>query len=291
MVKTYLKERKLIIDEHVKTLLHSDKKEFDLLFNAMNYSLLDGGKRIRPILMMATVEALGNSSRDYLDIACSIECIHTYSLIHDDLPAMDDDKYRRGKLTNHSVYGDGLAVLAGDGLLTYAFELIGRQQINPELLCSIMYILAKAAGPYGMVGGQAFDLASEGKKITLDELKVMHKAKTGEMFKAAIAIGGILGGATAEQQKALLSYADFLGLTFQITDDILDVIGNEKMLGKPVGSDEKNHKATYVTILSLVEAQRLAQEAANQAVDAIQCFDGRADILREIVRYLLVRAV
>ena len=291
MLKTYLKERKLIIDEHVKTLLQSDKKEFDGLFDAMNYSLLDGGKRIRPVLMMATVEALGNSSHDYLDIACAIECIHTYSLIHDDLPAMDDDKYRRGKLTNHSVYGDGMAVLAGDGLLTYAFELISRQPISPVLLCSVIQILATAAGPYGMVGGQAFDLESEGKQITLDELKIMHKAKTGEMFKAAITIGGILGKATAEQQKALLSYAELLGLTFQITDDILDVIGNEKTLGKPIGSDEKNHKATYVSILSLKDAQKLAQEASNQAIHAIKDFDGRAEVLREIVRYLLVRTM
>jgi geranylgeranyl diphosphate synthase type II len=290
-LKEYLKERKAIIDHRLAELLQTDVAAFHTLYQSMNYSLMAGGKRIRPILMMAVLEALGKDSAPYLDLGCALECVHTYSLIHDDLPAMDDDRYRRGNLTNHVVYGDGMAILAGDGLLTYAFELMARQPFDPAKLVEVMRVFAYAAGPAGMVGGQAFDLESEGNtSIGLDGLKLLHRSKTGVIFQAAIDIAAILGDATPQQRQALEAYAIQMGLTFQITDDILDVIGDEKTLGKPVGSDEKNHKATYVTILSLEEARRLARQAADEAVAALAPFGDKADVLKDLVEYLLVRA-
>ncbi len=291
MLKEYLKDQKKLVDARLAQLLQTDVAAFDKLYESMNYSLLQGGKRIRPILMMAVLEALGREAASYLDVACALECVHTYSLIHDDLPAMDDDRYRRGNLTNHVVYGDGMAILAGDGLLTFAFELIARQELPPDKLIEVVRILAAAAGPAGMVGGQAYDLASEGDlSIGLDGLKLMHRAKTGEIFKAAIDIAAVLGDASPAQRQALERYAVQLGLTFQITDDILDVVGDEKTLGKPVGSDEKNHKATYVTILSLEEARRLARQAVDEAVEALAPFGRSAAMLQALVEYLLVRA-
>lgn len=291
MLKEYLKDQKKLVDARLAQLLQTDVAAFDKLYESMNYSLLQGGKRIRPILMMAVLEALGREAASYLDVACALECVHTYSLIHDDLPAMDDDRYRRGNLTNHVVYGDGMAILAGDGLLTFAFELIARQELPPDKLIEVVRILAAAAGPAGMVGGQAYDLASEGDlSIGLDGLKLMHRAKTGEIFKAAIDIAAVLGDASPAQRQALERYAVQLGLTFQITDDILDVVGDEKTLGKPVGSDEKNHKATYVTILSLEEARRLARQAVDEAVEALAPFGRSAAMLQSLVEYLLVRA-
>lgn len=292
MLKEYMKKQKSLIDARLAELLVTDVKPFDTLYKSMNYSLMAGGKRIRPILMMATIEALGKDPSPYLDLSCALECVHTYSLIHDDLPAMDNDDLRRGKPTNHVVFGDGIAVLAGDGLLTYAFELMGRQdQIDPAKLTQIISTFAYAAGPAGMVGGQAFDLESEGNKsIGIEGLKLLHKTKTGVIFKAAIDIAAILGEATPAQRQALDAYALQMGLTFQITDDILDFVGDEKTLGKPVGSDEKNNKATYVTIFSLEEARRLARQAAEEAVAALEPLGDRAVILKELVEYMLVRA-
>lgn len=291
ILKEYLKERKTIIDARLQQLLVTDVTPFKPLYDAMNYSLMAGGKRIRPILMLAVVEALGKDASAYLDMGCALECVHTYSLIHDDLPAMDNDDLRRGKPTNHVVYGEGMAILAGDGLLTYAFELMARQtHIAPAKLAAIISTFAYAAGPAGMVGGQAYDLECEGNKsIGIDGLKLLHKSKTGVIFKAAIDIAAILGDASPEQKKALDEYALHMGLTFQITDDILDFVGDEKTLGKPVGSDEKNNKATYVTIFSLDEARRLAKESADAAVKALKPFGEKARILTELVQYMLVR--
>jgi len=291
MLQEYMKEQKKHIDARLKELLCTDVKAFERLYESMNYSLNGGGKRIRPILMLAVIEMLGKNSRPYLDMACALECVHTYSLIHDDLPAMDNDDYRRGNLTNHKVYGDGMAILAGDGLLTYAFELMASQkQIESSKISAIISTFARAAGPAGMVGGQAFDLESEGNmEIGIDGLKLIHKAKTGVMFKAAIDIAAIVGDATLEERNALDDYALYMGLTFQITDDILDVVGESHVLGKPVGSDKKNKKATYVTIFSLEEARRLARQSAESASASLTPFGDRARILKELVEYMLVR--
>lgn len=288
----YMKAKKALIDHRLQELLHTDVPQFAKLYEAMNYSLLAGGKRIRPILLLASLEALGKDSAPYVDLACALECVHTYSLIHDDLPAMDDDDLRRGKPTNHVVFGEGLAILAGDGLLTYAFELMASQKhIAPDKLTQCIAIFARAAGPAGMAGGQAFDLASEGNKaIGRKGLELLHYAKTGVIFKAAIDLAAVLGDADEEQRRALETYASYMGLTFQITDDILDAAGNEAVLGKPVGSDERNNKATYVTIFSLDDARRMAREAAGAAAEAAGVLGDRAWFLRDLVSYLLVRA-
>lgn len=288
--KAYLKEKKAVIDGRLATLLQTEVPQFRGLYEAMNYSLLAGGKRLRPILLLAAVEALGKDSTPYLDLACALECIHSYSLIHDDLPAMDDDDLRRGKATNHVVYGEGTAILAGDGLLTFAFELMARQRhIDGEKLTRCIALFAAAAGPAGMVGGQAFDLAAEGQAVDLEGLQLLHQMKTGIIFRGAIDMASILADADDASAKALSRYADNMGLTFQITDDILDVTGEAAVLGKPVGSDVKNHKATYVTVFSLEKARQMAAEAARNAVEALAVFGDEAWFLRELVAYLLTR--
>lgn len=260
------------------------------LADAMRYSLMAGGKRLRPIMLMAAADAVGARGTDFLQAACGMEMIHTYSLIHDDLPAMDNDDYRRGKLTNHKVYGEAMAILAGDALLTQAFEVILRQQgVSAGVLVQVAREISIAAGANGMVGGQVIDMLSEGKKISMAELRKMHMGKTGALFRAAIRSGAVLGGASPEQLKALTDYADCFGLAFQITDDILDVVGDEAVIGKPVGSDERNEKSTYVTLTSLEEAKALAADTVAQAMRALENFGGEADFLRELVQMLVKR--
>ncbi len=257
---------------------------------SMKYSLTAGGKRLRPILVMAAADAVGARGTDFIQAACGMEMIHTYSLIHDDLPAMDNDDYRRGKLTNHKVYGEALAILAGDALLTQAFEVILRQQGVPaEVLLQVVGEISIAAGPNGMVGGQVIDMLSEGKRISMEQLRTMHMGKTGALFRAAIRSGALLGGASDKQLEALTEYADCFGLAFQITDDILDVVGDESVIGKPVGSDERNNKSTYVTLSSLEEARGLAADTAAQALEALDTFGAEAQFLRELVQMLLER--
>lgn len=257
---------------------------------SMEYSLMAGGKRLRPILLMAAADAVGADGTKFLPVACALEMIHTYSLIHDDLPAMDDDALRRGKATNHVVYGDGIAILAGDALLTLAFTVILRQKDIPsETLLRVVDEISRAAGAEGMVGGQALDLEAENRQITMEELRSVHRGKTGALFCAALRSGAILAGATEEQLAALTSYADHFGLAFQITDDILDVIGSAEEIGKPVGSDEKNNKSTYVSLTSLPEAQALARCTAEAAEEALSIFGAEADFLRGLVSYLVNR--
>ena len=241
--KTYYANQQKLVENYLQNRIA--KKGISKVDEAMEYSLMAGGKRIRPILLMATAEALGSKGYNYLPVACGLEMIHTYSLIHDDLPCMDNDDYRRGRLTNHKVFGEAMAVLAGDGLLTLAFEVMLEQKnVEPKALIETVREMAMCAGNFGMVGGQGLDLEYEGKKITPEALRKLHSGKTGALFIAAIRGGAHLAGATEEQLLALTKFADLLGLAFQITDDILDVEGTEEELGKPVGSDEKNHKST-----------------------------------------------
>lgn len=292
MDKTQWNERIKIIEKALVEELQEDTALDPVLCESMKYSLTAGGKRLRPILVMAAADAIGARGTDYIHIACALEMIHTYSLIHDDLPAMDNDDYRRGKLTNHKVYGEGMAVLAGDALLTQAFEVILRQDNVPaEVLVQVVREVAVGAGPNGMGGGQAIDLAAEGKKtaMTIDDLRKMHSAKTGALFRAAIRSGAIVAGATPEELAALTKYADCFGLAFQITDDILDVIGDEAVIGKPVGSDERNEKSTYVTLTSLEEAKKMAADAVAEAVEALEVFGDKAAFLRELVESMLTR--
>lgn len=289
-LKEIWNDRRNLVEMHLAELIPVEKALDKTLAESMKYSLMAGGKRLRPIMLMAAADAVGAKGTDFMDTACAMEFIHTYSLIHDDLPAMDDDDYRRGKLTNHKVYGAGMATLAGDALLTQAFTIMAHQRgVDAATLLRVVQEISTAAGPDGMVGGQAIDLESEGKHIDMKTLRKMHMGKTGALFRAAIRSGAILGGATADQLDALTIYADNFGLAFQITDDILDVTGDEATLGKPVGSDEKNHKSTYVTLTSLTEAQKLAADAVNDAVAALEGFGPEADFLRGLVRFLLER--
>ena len=289
-MKAKWQERRELVEAQLPRELRRDEPLDATLCASMEYSLMAGGKRLRPILLMAAADAVGGRGEDFLTTGCALEMIHTYSLIHDDLPAMDNDDYRRGKYTNHKVYGAGMATLAGDALLTLAFEVMLRQQgADARTKLAVVQEMSVAAGMNGMVGGQAIDLESEGKHIPMELLRQMHMGKTGALFRAALRCGAILAGASEAQLQALTHYADAFGLTFQITDDILDVTGDEAVIGKPVGSDEKNHKSTYVTLTSLKEAQKLAQEAVDTAIDALQIFGEEADFLRELVAYLVKR--
>ena len=290
MDKTQWNERIKLIEAALLKELGAETALVPRLAESMEYSLMAGGKRLRPILVMAAADAVGARGTDFVQAACGIEMIHTYSLIHDDLPAMDNDDYRRGKLTNHKVFGEALAILAGDALLTQAFEVILRQQGVPaQVLLEVLREMSIAAGPNGMVGGQVIDMLSEGKRISMEELRKMHMGKTGALFRAAIRSGAILGGASEAQLAALTTYADCFGLSFQITDDILDVVGDEAVIGKPVGSDERNEKSTYVTLTSLDEAKKLAADTVQQALEALEIFGDEAKFLRDLVKMLLER--
>ena len=251
---------------------------------------MQGGKRIRPILSKVVLEMLHKDPADYKEFLCAMECIHTYSLVHDDLPAMDNDDYRRGNLTNHKVYGEGMAILAGDGLLTYAFQLMTENKTaTPQQKIDAIKCVATAAGPEGMVGGQAFDMLSEDKHIPLEELKVLHSGKTGALFNASVELGLILGNADTTTRKALMEYANCLGLLFQITDDILDVTGTIEELGKTPGSDIRQHKSTYVSLLGLEEAKNQASLVGKQAHNALNSVSYDTSILSALIDYLLER--
>lgn len=290
MLKTYLETSKQSIEQWLSTVLHSPIPEYKRLYEAMNYSLLQGGKRIRPILTKAVLDAMKVDASLYKEFLCALECIHTYSLIHDDLPAMDNDDYRRGNLTNHKVYGDGMAILAGDGLLTYAFQLCSENTTaSAEQKIKAIQCLATAAGPEGMVGGQAFDLLSEGKHIPLEELKILHSGKTGALFNAAIELGLILSNADQAKYAAYMIYANCLGLLFQITDDILDVTGTIEELGKTPGSDIRQDKSTYVSLLGLDEARNEAHAVAQKAHAALATIEDDTHILSAIIDYLMDR--
>lgn len=288
--KAEWKKRADLVEEGLLRELKKVPAYDETLEKAMEYSLMAGGKRLRPVLLMAAADAVGKDGAAFLTTGCAIEMIHTYSLIHDDLPAMDNDDYRRGKPTNHKVFGDGIAVLAGDALLTLAFEVMLRQEgAAPETLVTVVSEMSRAAGPYGMVGGQVLDLEGEGRRLDLAALRKIHMGKTGALFCAAIRSGAILAGAKEEELAALTLYAERFGLAFQITDDILDVTGDEAAIGKPVGSDVRNEKATYVTLTSLEEAKKLAEDAVNEAVAELDIFGERAAFLRDLALFLLGR--
>lgn len=266
-----------------------------VLMEAMRYSVFAGGKRLRPILLLAATEAVGGESEHALPAACALECIHTYSMIHDDLPAMDDDDYRRGKLTNHKVYGDAMAILAGDALLTYAFELFTMPPLSESFPATLLqqagYRLARAAGSFGMVGGQVMDIASEGQQVTLDVLEYIHRHKTAALIEASVTMGAVLGGGSLEQIQTLETYGHCVGWAFQIADDILDVEGDAAVLGKMVGQDAQHHKATYPVLLGLEESRRRANTLIDQGLQALDGFTQEAEPLRQIARYVVRRNV
>ncbi len=266
---------------------HSDG--FYSIMEAITYSLTNGGKRIRPVLALEFCRLCSGDHSRALDLALAIEMIHTYSLIHDDLPCMDDDDMRRGKPSNHIVYGYANSLLAGDGLQALAFEIIARSQLEDDKKIAAVTVLADAAGPCGMVAGQAMDLANENRYIGLDEIKATDSLKTGKLITASALMGCIAAGADREKLIAAEAYSKNVGLAFQIVDDILDVTGEESKLGKPVGSDEVSGKSTYVTILGIDEARRLARELTTHAVKSLAVFGDSAWFLEELASKLLYR--
>jgi geranylgeranyl diphosphate synthase, type II len=293
-LETYLQEKTRLIDSALDQYLPGTEILPAVLHESMRYSVFAGGKRIRPVLMLAACEAVGGEINNVLPAACAIEMIHSYSLIHDDLPAMDDDDFRRGSPTNHKVYGEATAILAGDGLLTEAFILLSNPGIWGDVSadCSreVIHLLAKSAGSRGMVGGQVVDMEAEQKPVDLPTLEYIHTHKTGALIRAAIEIGALLGGATNAQREALCRYAEAAGLAFQIADDILDVVADQSQLGKDVGSDQKRGKATYPALLGLSEARQRAGELRELAFSSLAGFAESARPLREIASYIVSRS-
>jgi geranylgeranyl diphosphate synthase type II len=255
----------------------------------MNYSLLAGGKRLRPILALAGCEAMGAKPELALRFGCAVEMIHTYSLIHDDLPAMDNDDFRRGRPTNHKVYGEAMAILAGDALLTDAFALVTQSPAPPQVLVELVRELSFSAGSPGMVGGQVIDVEATGKPIELAQLKVLHAMKTGALFDVSLRGGARLGGATAEQLGQIRSYAQALGLAFQIVDDVLDVTQDLAQLGKDPGSDREAGKTTYVDLLGVEGAMTHARQVMDAGIAALVPFGAHADPLRALGNYTVER--
>ncbi len=292
-IEQYLAEQKTKVDQ---ALLHCFAEESAIpasLKEAMEYSLKAGGKRVRPILAMASCEAVGGTPQAVMPLACALEMIHTFSLIHDDLPAMDNDNFRRGLPTNHKVFGEGIAVLAGDGLLAQAFHLLCKPTlldcISPSGLLEIMRDVAWATGPSGMVGGQSLDLKAEGAHLDETALEKLHRYKTGRLISVSVTSGAKVGGATPEQLESLKSYGEKVGLAFQIADDVLNVEGDAAALGKSVGSDAVNKKSTYPSLLGLEASKQKARTLMAQAIAALEIFDARAEPLRKIAEYIVVR--
>ena len=260
----------------VEAALHArfqDSARYADLTEAMEYSLLAGGKRIRPVLTLECCRLCGGDLEEALDFACGVEMVHTYSLIHDDLPAMDDDDLRRGRPTNHKVYGEATAILAGDGLLTAAFQTLAGAKLPAERVVEAVACLAKEAGPEGMVGGQALDMAGEGRALTRKELERLQSLKTGALISAAAELGCIAAGGSGGQREKIKTYAQALGRAFQVRDDMLDVISSDQELGKPVGSDQTNEKSTFVTALGLEGCAELVEQLTRQAEEALAGFE------------------
>ena len=272
------------IDKHLHSLL--DSKE-GLIYDAMKYSLYAGGKRIRPVITLACCEALGGDMKAAISYACAIEMIHTYSLIHDDLPCMDNDELRRGKPTNHIVFGEATAVLAGDALLNFACESVLNADVkNAEMQLDALRIIYEASGAEGMIGGQVMDMEAEKKKIDGETLTMLHKKKTGALICASAALGAISAG---ENSSLFEKYASSLGLAFQIRDDILDIEGDAETFGKPILSDEKNSKTTYVTLYGMDGAKEILKEETQSAIDSLEFLGEKKEFLKELALYLLDR--
>jgi geranylgeranyl diphosphate synthase type II len=300
-IKRYLQEKKEIVDSALERYYPNLPDEGiegnspALLQKAIRHSLFAGGKRIRPILSIAAFEAVGGKGNGILPFACALEMIHTYSLIHDDLPAMDNDDFRRGKPTCHKVFGEAIGILAGDALLTEAFRLMTNRAVSDTpsggegLILDIINEVAQAAGTSGMVGGQVLDIEFEGKEVSLPTLQYIHTHKTGALILVSIRAGVKLGEASGETLRAFTRYGERVGLAFQIADDILNVEGESGCLGKSTGTDLSKGKATYPSVLGLEESKRRAKELVEFAVEALSPYGPEADPLREIARFIIVR--
>jgi len=287
----YLAERRALVEEFLDECVPSEDAAPETISRAVRYSLFAGGKRLRPILVLASAEAVGGLVEAALPAAAAFEMIHTYSLIHDDLPAMDDDSLRRGKPTSHVVFGDAIAILAGDALQTHAFRALadGESAISAERRLSAIALLADAAGASGMVGGQVADLEAEGQPVSSDGLEFIHRHKTGALIHAATEVGAVVGGGSDEQIAHLARYGEHIGLAFQIIDDILDVTGSAQTLGKSAGKDEKAGKATYPHIHGIQNAQERASELVAGALDELAPLGERAQPLSRLAQRILDR--
>jgi geranylgeranyl diphosphate synthase type II len=294
-INRYLQEKKERVDSALERVLPKREELTLNLHKAMQHSLFAGGKRIRPILSIASFEAAGGKGERILPFACALEMIHTYSLIHDDLPAIDNDDFRRGKPTCHKVFGEAIAILAGDGLLTEAFRLMTNQPAkdhssgNEALVLDLINEVAQAAGVLGMVGGQVVDIESEGKAVDLPTVQYIHTHKTGAMILTSVRVGAKLAGAKETLLRALTRYGESLGLAFQVADDILNVEGEAALMGKKTGSDLVKGKATYPSVLGVEESKKRSKELVEMAVDALKPLGPEADPLREIARFIIAR--
>ncbi|RJQ14709.1 MAG: polyprenyl synthetase family protein [Nitrospiraceae bacterium] len=288
----YLEDKRKTIDSFLKDYIAGKKKQKDCprqLSEAMGYSLMAGGKRVRPVLCIAAYEAAGGKSDGILPVAASLELVHTYSLIHDDLPAMDNDDFRRNKPTNHKVFGEALAILAGDALLTDAFNLISNTNANPARLLQVIRELAHAGGPEGMVGGQTADIILEGKKAKKKDIVYIHTHKTGALIRGAVRTGAIMAGPAPDKLGSLTEYGEKTGLAFQIIDDILDITGTKEEMGKSTGADTARGKNTYPSALGLKKSEKIAEQLIHESLNALKEFSAKADPLREIAKYILLR--
>jgi geranylgeranyl diphosphate synthase type II len=292
-LKAYLQKHRDYVNRTLEAYLPEGRGPAFRVVEAMRYSLFAGGKRLRPILCLAAAEAVGGDATEAMAVACALEMIHTYSLIHDDLPAMDDDDLRRGQPTCHKKFDEATAILAGDGLLTEAFRIIAdaapRFPGREAVLLEVLHLVAQAGGYQGMVGGQMLDLMAEGREITHKELETVHRMKTGALLTAAVRAGALVGGGSRQEVTQLTNYGEKFGLAFQITDDILDVEGDANEMGKAVGGDAKRQKATYPSLLGPEQAKTWARKIVESAVADLEPLGERAAPLQELARYLLVR--
>jgi geranylgeranyl diphosphate synthase type II len=286
----YLVQQQRLIDAELDRLVPAESKPPETIHRAMRYSLFAGGKRIRPILCMEASRAVTDNTAGAAAAACPLELIHTYSLIHDDLPALDNDDYRRGKLTNHKVFGDAMAILAGDSLLTLAFQVLARLDAPDDRKTRMIAELATAAGTVGgMIGGQVADIEGEGKPPDAQLLETIHRAKTGALLRASLRIGAIFAGATEAQYSALSCYGEHVGLAFQIVDDILDVEQSSEALGKTAGKDAQQRKITFPSVYGLDASRRMAAEECERAHKALEIFGPRASRLHELADLIVHR--
>jgi geranylgeranyl diphosphate synthase, type II len=294
-LEEYLEQQRQRVEVILDQLLPPPDSYPPLLMEAMRYSVFAGGKRLRPILTLAAAEAVGGDPEMVLPAAGALEYIHTYSMIHDDLPAMDDDDYRRGKLTNHKVYGDAMAILAGDALLTHAFEVLNcpplTERFPAALLQQVSYRVARASGSFGMIGGQVMDIVSEGQQVPLEVLEYIHRHKTAALITVAVTMGGLLGGGMSAQVQALENYGHSVGWAFQIADDLLDVEGDTATLGKQVGRDAELEKVTYPALLGVTASRQRALELMQQGIEALAEFGPSAEPLRQIAAYIVSRDI
>ncbi len=289
-LQAYVAERTEQVNAALDRFLPSEKTKPATIHKAMRYSLFAGGKRMRPALTLAAAEACSGDIAEAMPLACAVECIHTYSLIHDDLPAMDNDDYRRGKLTNHKVFGEGIAVLAGDALLTQAFEIAAQCNTWKRYdMRQIILEIAKASGSLQLIAGQVADLEGEGKKLTKQELEYIHERKTSALLCCSVRLGGMSANCTPKQLEALTEFGYCVGLAFQIIDDILDITQTSEQLGKTAGKDTQAQKATYPSVVGLEKSKKIAQQLTDRAFKSLGVFKGKAVALEALAEYLLKR--